>query len=65
MIKNLDEINNLKKEDIIKMILIMFYSFKSYDFVDYLISIMDKKFNTNFIEQYRLLGSSFKISKRY
>jgi FkbM family methyltransferase len=65
MIKNLDEINNLKKEDIIKMILIMFYSFKSYDFVDYLISIMDKKFNTNFIEQYRLIGASFKISKRY
>ena len=65
MIKNLEDINNLKKDDMIKMILIMFYSFKSYDFVDYLISLMDKKFNTNFIEQYRLLNKSFKIIKRY
>ena len=65
MIRNLDDIFNLNKEDLTKMILIMFYSFKSYDFVDYLINIMDKKFNTNFIEKYRSLSSSFKISKRY
>ena len=65
MIKNLDAIGKFNKEDLIKMILIMFYSFKSYDFVDYLITLMDKKFNTDFIEKYRLLSASFKISKRY
>jgi len=65
MIRNLDDISNFNKEDLTKMILIMFYSFKSYDLVDYLINIMDKKFNTNYIEKYRSISSSFKISKRY
>jgi len=65
MIRNLDDICKLNKEDLIKMILIMFYSFKSYDFVDYLINILDKKYNTNFIEKYRSLSALFKISKRY
>ena len=65
MIRNLDDICNFNKEDLTKMILIMFYSFKSYDLVDYLINIMDKKFNTNYIEKYRSISSSFKISKRY
>ena len=65
MVKNFEEINKFSEEDLTKLILIMFYSFKSYDFVDYLISLMDKKFNTNFIEQYRLLNKSFKIIKRY
>ena len=65
MIKNLEAISKFNKEDFIKMILIMFYSFKSYDFVDYLITLMDKKFNTDFIEKYRLLSASFQISKRY
>lgn len=65
MIKNLNIIDSLSKEEIIKMILIMFYSFKSYDFVDYLISEMDKRFNSNFLEQYRKMSSSFKIIKKY
>ena len=65
MIKNLNKIDSLSKEEIIKMILIMFYSFKSYDFVDYLIFEMDKRFNSNFLEQYRKMSSSFKILKKY
>ena len=65
MIRNLKNIDNLNIEDLKKMILIMFYSFKSYDFVDYLISLMDKNFNTKFIEEYRKLGTSFNISKKY
>ena len=65
MIKNLNKIDSLSKEEIIKMILIMFYSFKSYDFVDYLISEMDRRFNSNFLEQYRKMSSSFKILKKY
>ena len=65
MINNFQNIDSFSKEDLTKLILIMFYSFKSYDFVDYLIRIMDKKFNLNLIEQYRKLNSSFKILKKY
>jgi len=65
MINNFKNVNSFSKEDLTKLILIMFYSFKSYDFVDYLIRIMDKKFNSNLIEQYRKLNSSFKILKKY
>ena len=65
MINNFQSIDSFNKEDLTKLILIMFYSFKSYDFVDYLIRIMDKKFNLNLIEQYRKLSSSFKILKKY
>ena len=65
MINNFQDIDSFNKEDLTKLILIMFYSFKSYDFVDYLIRIMDKKFNLNLIEQYRKLSSSFKILKKY
>ena len=65
MINNFQNIDSFNKEDLTKLILIMFYSFKSYDFVDYLIRIMDKKFNLNLIEQYRKLNSSFKILKKY
>ena len=65
MINNFQDIDSFNKEDLTKLILIMFYSFKSYDFVDYLIRIMDKKFNLNLIEQYRKLNSSFKILKKY
>ena len=43
----------------------MFYSYKSYDFVDYLITILDKKQNTNLISKYRELIPSLKIEKRY
>ena len=65
MINNFQNIDSFNKEDLTKLILIMFYSFKSYDFVDYLIRILDKKFNLNLIEQYRKLNSSFKIVKKY
>ncbi len=65
MINNFQNIDSFSKEDLTKLILIMFYSFKSYDFVDYLIRILDKKFNLNLIEQYRKLNSSFKIVKKY
>ena len=65
MINNFQNINSFSKEDLTKLILIMFYSFKSYDFVDYLIRIMDKKFNLNLIEQYIELSSSFKILRNY
>ena len=65
MVKNFEEIKTLDKENLIKLILIMFYSFKSYDFVDYLITILDEKYDTSFIEKYRALHKDFKITKKY
>ena len=65
MVKNFKEIKLLDKESLMKLILIIFYSFKSYDFVDYLITILDDKFKTSFIEKYRALHKDFKINKRY
>ena len=65
MVKNFEEIKTLDKENLIKLILIIFYSFKSYDFVDYLITILDEKYDTSFIEKYRALHKDFKITKKY
>ena len=65
MVKNFEEINKFSEEDLTKLILIMFYSFKSYDFVDYLISVMDEKYGTNILDKYRLLNKNLKIVKKY
>ena len=65
MVKNFEEINKLSEENLTKLILIMFYSFKSYDFVDYLISMMDEKYGTNILDKYRLLNKNLKIIKKY
>tara|TARA_A100001011_G_C14142961_1_gene770541 strand:+ start:153 stop:989 length:837 start_codon:yes stop_codon:yes gene_type:complete len=65
MVKNFEEINKFSEEDLTKLILIMFYSFKSYDFVDYLISMMDLKYGTNILDKYRLLNKNLKIIKKY
>ena len=65
MVKNFEEINKFSEEDLTKLILIMFYSFKSYDFVDYLISMMDEKYGTNILDKYRLLNKNLKIIKKY
>jgi len=65
MVKNFEEINKFSEEDLTKLILIMFYSFKSYDFVDYLISMMDEKYGTNILDKYRLLNKNLKIIKNY
>ena len=64
-VKNYDEIEKLGKDELKKLILIMFYSYKSYDFVDYLISHLDKISKTNYLNDYRKLCSTLKIQKRY
>ena len=46
-------------------ILILFYSFKSYDLVDYLIRQLDKKYNQNNIDKFREIFSKLKIQKIY
>ena len=65
MVKNFEEIKNYDQNELIKLILIMFYSFKSYDFVGYLINLLDKKNDTSYIVKYRNLIKDLKISKKY
>ena len=65
MIKNFEKINKLNEDKLIKLILILFYSFKSYDLVDYLITILDKKYKTNYISNYRNLLTKQKTNKIY
>ena len=47
-VKNYKEIEKLNEEKLKKLILIMFYSYKSYDFVDYLICRLDNLSGTMF-----------------
>lgn len=64
-VKNYKEIEKLGEEKLKKLILIMFYSYKSYDFVDYLINKLDKITGKKTIYDYRKLMSSLKIKKKY
>ncbi len=64
-IKKLNLINNLSVEELKKLALILFYSFKSYDLVDLLIQKISKIESSNYIEQYRDLMGFIKIKKNY
>ena len=64
-IKNYKEIEKLNEEKLKKLILIMFYSYKSYDFVDYLINKLDQLLGSNHIEEFRKLMPSLKVKKKY
>jgi len=64
-IKKFDLLDKYSDEMLKKLILILFYSFKSYDIVDYLIRLLDKKVGANLIENYRKIFSSLKITKLY
>ena len=64
-VKNYHEIDKLNEEKLKKLILIMFYCYKSYDFVDYLISKLDNLSNTTLITDYRGFISSIEIKKNY
>lgn len=64
-IKNFNNLKSLSQEDLIKLALILFYSFKSYDLVDFIITIIDKKFKTSHITKYRDLLSKHQLIKKY
>jgi len=64
-IKNFDEIKKLNEEKLKKLILILFYSFRSYDLVDHLICNLEKKTRIHLIDEYRKLMKSQKILKKY
>ena len=65
LIKNLKFINTYNTSQLSKLILILFYSFKSYDLVDFLLKILDQKNNTKFVEKFRSILSKIKIVKKY
>ena len=64
-VKNFNTIDSFDEEKLKKLILIMFFCYKSYDFVDFLICKLDNLLDTNFINEYRNLMPSFKIIKNY
>ena len=64
-VKNHNEIDKLNEEKLKKLILIMFYCYKSYDFVDYLINKLDNLLDTNYVDDFRKLMPSLKIIKKY
>ena len=64
-VPSFEKLNNLDEEKLKKLILIMFYSYKSYDFVDYLIRLLDKKAKSNLIYDYRNLLKNTNIIKKY
>jgi FkbM family methyltransferase len=64
-IKNLNLIDTLSVEELKKISLILFYSFKSYDLVDMLIQRISEIESVNYIEQYRDHLKTIKINKNY
>jgi len=64
-VKNFEEIEKLNEEKLRKLILIMFHSYKSYDFVDYLICRLDDLIGSNYINDYRKLIPTLSIKKKY
>ena len=65
LIKNLKIIESYNTDNLKKLILILFHSFKSYDLVDYLVRLLDKKTNHKNIDKFRNILSKTKIKKKY
>ena len=64
-IRNLNLIDNLNVEELKKLSLILFYSFKSYDLVDMLVQKISEIESSDYITQYRDLIGTIKINKNY
>ena len=65
LIKNLKIIESYNTDNLKKLILILFHSFKSYDLVDYLVRLLDKKTNHKNIDKFRNILSKTNIQKKY
>ena len=64
-IKSLNLIDSLNINELKKLALILFYSFKSYDLVDLLIQKISKIDSNDYIAKYRDLMGTIKIYKNY
>ena len=65
LIKDLKVIETYDLEKLKKLILILHHSFHSYDLVDYLVRLHDKKSGDKNIHEYRNLISKIKMQKKY
>ena len=64
-IKKINLLDNLDLERLKKIALILFYSFGSYDLVDYIVSKISKLEKDEIIFEYRNLMKNIKINKKY
>jgi len=64
-IKNIDFLLRLEDEELSKIILILYYCFKSYDLVYVLINELEKRVKKNLIQDYQKIVSNLKIEKKY
>ena len=64
-IKDLNLIDFLNVDDLKKISLILFYSFKPYDLVDMLIQKISDIESVNYIEKYREIIKTIKVNKNY
>jgi hypothetical protein len=64
-VKKLNLFDKLDLEQLKKIALILFYSFGSYDLVDYVVSIISKLQKDEVILEFRNLMKNIKINKRY
>ena len=64
-IKKLNLLDKLDLEQLKKIALILFYSFGSYDLVDYIVSKISKLEQKDVIFEYRNLMKNIKINKKY
>ena len=64
LIKDLKVIETYDLEKLKKLILILHHSFHSYDLVDYLVRLHDKKSGDKNIHEYRNLISKIKMQKK-
>ena len=64
-IKKLNLLDKFDLEQLKKLALILFYSFGSYDLVDYIVSKISKLEKEEIVFEYRNLMKNIKINKRY
>ncbi len=65
LIKDLKIIDTYDVEKLKKLILILFHSFKSYDLVDYLVRLLDKKSGEKNINKFRDIIPKLEMQKKY
>lgn len=65
LIKNFKFIREYNTSQLSKLILILFYSFKSYDLVDYLLNLLDQKSGTKLVDKFRSILPKIKFVKNY
>jgi hypothetical protein len=64
-IKNFDEIKKYSNENLKKLAMILFFSFRSYDLVDFIIQKISNNESNNYIGKYREIVKNFKVYKIY